>query len=195
MSTRRKLFYVFIFSWYVASNPTMDPTQYPILKESTAPGRKMVARQSGTDLDAFLRDVAYIESGENHKIVSSNNMLGKYQFYWPTAKMHLKKWDMENISKKEFLNRPDLQDSVMLANLQFNQNILEKYIKKYANQTIDGIRITRSGILAAAQFGPGKVIRFFESETNRGLCDGNGVHVGTYMELFSNYKLPKKFEI
>lgn len=195
MSKRRKLFYVFIFWASVTGGPTLDSLRFPMEKESTTPGRKMMMRQTGTDLDAFLRDVAFIESGENHEIVSRYNMLGKYQFSWPTAKQHLKKWNLDTISKKDFLNRPDLQDSVMFANLDHNQKILDPYIKKYANQTIHGIQITRSGILAAAQFGPGKVIEFFEGVSKHGLYDGNGVHVGTYMQLFSNYRLPRRFAV
>ena len=193
MSKRRKLICIFVLCSYALTNGTLDYLKYPVTKESTVKGRKMYLKQTGTDLEAFLRDVSWIESGENHLSVSKYNMLGKYQFYWPTAKSHLKKWDLDYISKKEFLSRPELQDSVMLANLACNQNTLKYYIEKYSNQTINGVRVTRSGILAAAQFGPGKVINFFENKGS--MYDGNGVHVGTYMQLFAGYKLPKEFRI
>jgi len=193
--SRKRLILLFLL-WSVSlSNPTVDFVRVPVVKESTIDGKKMVLKQTGTDLEAFLRDVSWIESGENHTIISKFKMLGKYQFYWPTAKHHLKKWALDTITKQEFLSRPHLQDSVMISNLALNQEILKDVITKYCDQTINGVRVTRSGILAAAQFGPGKVIEFFEGGSKHGLYDGNGVHVGTYMQLFANYKLPKRFEI
>jgi len=192
---RKRLILILLLWSFSLSNPTIDYLRFPAVKESTVDGRKMVLKQTGTDLEAFLRDVSWIESGEDHTITSRFKMLGKYQFYWPTAKHHLKKWDLDTISKQEFLSRPQLQDSVMLSNLALNQEILSDVIKKYSNQTINGVKVTRSGILAAAQFGPGKVIEFFEGGNKHGLYDGNGVHVGTYMQLFANYRLPKRFEI
>jgi len=152
-------------------------------------------KKSGTDLKAFLRDISYVESKGKHKTVSKNKMLGKYQFKWSTAKQHLKKWKMHKISEKQFLNRPTLQDSVMLANMKMNEKILKRYIKKYNNKTVHGIKITRAGILAGAQFGAGPVIEFFDRKGKYPLKDGNGVHVSYYMKKFSNYKLPKKIKI
>lgn len=152
-------------------------------------------RKSGSDLKAFLRDMSYVESGGKHKTVSKRKMLGKYQFKWSTARYHLKKWKMHKVTQKEFLSRPSLQDSVMLANMKLNERILAKYIKKYENKTVYGVKITKAGILAGAQFGPGTVIEFFDRKGKYSLKDGNGVHVKSYMKTFSKYKLPKKIKI
>lgn len=122
-------------------------------------------------------------------------MLGKYQFKWSTARQHLRKWKMHKVSQKQFLNRPTLQDSVMLANMKYNELILKDYIKKYDNKTVFGVKITRAGILAGAQFGPGTVKEFFDRTGKHPLRDGNGVHVSYYMKKFSKYKLPKKIKI
>jgi flagellar basal body rod protein FlgB len=83
----------------------------------------------------------------------------------------------------------------MLANLKFNELILKDYIERYNNKTVYGIKITRAGILAGAQFGPGMVMEFFDRTGKRPLRDGNGVHIGYYMKKFSKYKLPKKIKI
>lgn len=152
-------------------------------------------KKTGSDLKAFLRDISYVESKGNHKIISKHRMLGKYQFKWSTARQHLKKWKLNRVSQKQFLNRPSLQDSVMMANMKMNEEILKEYIKKYDNKTVFGVKITRAGILAGAQFGPGTVMEFFDRKGKYSLKDGNGVHVGYYMKRFSKYKLPKKIKI
>jgi len=157
--------------------------------------KKVKIKRTGNDLNAFLYDLGNMESKNNYEIISKNNMLGRYQFSWSTAKVHLKKWDLDTISKKEFLSRPSLQDSVMISNLALNEKILEKYIKKYKGKMIEGVYITRSGKLAAAQFGHGKVIEFFKRDGRHSLVDGNGVHVRSYLEGFKSYKLPKTLEL
>lgn len=165
------------------------------------PGKKSVShkkvsiKRTGNDLNAFLFDLGEIESKNDYEVVSKNNMLGRYQFSWNTAKVHLKKWNLDTISKKEFLSRPSLQDSVMISNLALNEKILKKYINKYKGKMFEGVYITRSGILAAAQFGPGKVIEFFKRDGRQSLVDGNGVHVKSYLEGFKSYKLPKTLEL
>lgn len=152
-------------------------------------------KRSGSDLKSFLKDISYMESKGNHKVISKNKMLGKYQFKWSTARHHLKKMKMGKVTQQQFLARPSLQDSVMIANMKYNERILKKYIKKYDNKTVHGVKITRAGILAGAQFGAGPVIEFFDRKGKYSLTDGNGVHVSYYMKKFSKYKLPKKIKI
>lgn len=176
---------------------------YSAIACSDAPKKRVTSKKeimpeykkTGVDLKAFLRDISYVESKGNHRVRSKRNMLGKYQFKWSTVQIHLKKWKMNRTTQREFLSRPSLQDSVMLANMQLNEKILKRFIKRYENKTVDGIKITKAGILAGAQFGPGTVIEFFKREGKYKLRDSNGVHVKSYMKHFSKYKLPKKIKI
>lgn len=156
---------------------------------------KVTIHKSGTNLDAFLSDLAAVESSDDYSSISAHNMLGRYQFDWRTATLHLKKWGLDTITQSEFLNRPSLQDSVMRSNLALNEKILDKYIKRFSGTIVDGVLITRSGLLAAAQFGPGKVIEFFKREGKFTLCDANGVHIKSYINGFKSYKLPKHLDV
>lgn len=141
-------------------------------------------------LKPFMYAIGEFESGMTYDTISKNGMLGAYQFSWSTALIHLRKWKMDTISKNYFLNHPTLQDSVMIENIKLNNKILHKYIKKYDGHIVYGIKITKSGVLAAAQFGPGKVINFFNGCTGKdSICDGNGVPVMYYMNKFAGYQL------
>ena len=65
---------------------------------------------------------------------------------------------------------------------------LPKTIKQYHIDTINGIDITDSGILAAAHLaGPGNVKKFFRKGYE--FKDGNGTKMTSYLQRFSNYKL------
>ena len=136
----------------------------------------------------FLHKIALIESNDDFSKVSKNGMLGKYQFKWSTALIHLKKLGL-NITRQEFLNNYIIQNRVMMMNLKLNEKILHKYIVKYSNKIIDGVLITKAGILAGSQFGVGRVIEFFDKKGKFDLYDANGVHIKEYMRLFSKIQL------
>ena len=76
----------------------------------------------------------------------------------------------------------------MLVLLQKNKRTLRKEIKKYVGQTINGVYITESGLLAAAHFaGAGNVRRFFRKGYE--FEDGNGTKMTSYMIKFADYNL------
>lgn len=131
----------------------------------------------------FLDAIGYQESRNRYDIVNRFGYMGKYQFGQRTLR-HLK----IKVTKKEFLNSPELQEEAMIKLLQANQRSLKKYIEKYADTWHDGMFITESGILAAAHLGgAGSVKKYFKRGVVR--SDGNGMKITTYMEKFSNYEL------
>jgi hypothetical protein len=72
--------------------------------------------------------------------------------------------------------------------LRSNYKNLKKYIEKYDGKKLHGIKVTKSGILAAAHLGgAGNVRKWFR----RGIefKDGNGTRITSYMRLFSDYNL------
>ena len=76
----------------------------------------------------------------------------------------------------------------MYALLSHNKRILRRQIEKYHGQTIHGIYITESGILAAAHLaGAGNVKKFFRKGYE--FKDGNGTKMTSYLILFADYDL------
>ena len=132
----------------------------------------------------FLDAIGFRESSNNYKAVNQFGYLGKYQF----GRKTLNAIGFENISNREFLANPSIQEEAMFVLLKRNKHTLRREIKKYVGKTINGIYITESGILAAAHLGgAGNVKRFFRNGKN--FADGNGTKMTSYMKQFANYEL------
>jgi hypothetical protein len=131
----------------------------------------------------FLKAIGHKESGNNYSIVNSYGYMGRYQFGASTLKGLGYK-----VSKEEFLNSPKLQEEAMQALLEHNRKKLRRQIDKYCGQTVNGVYITESGILAAAHLaGQGNVKKFFRKGYE--FKDGYGTTMTSYMEKFSGYQL------
>ena len=135
------------------------------------------------ELNRFLNDIGHRESGNRYDITNTWGYMGRYQF----GKATLKGLGY-NVTKKEFLNNPQLQDSAMISLLNHNKEKLQSYIDIYDGKTINGMEITESGILAAAHLGgQGSVKRYFRN--GKVFRDGNGTKITSYMKQFSGYDI------
>ena len=136
------------------------------------------------DHNKFLDDIGFRESSNNYKAVNQFGYLGKYQF----GRKTLNSLGFENVSNREFLENESIQEEAMYALLNHNKRILRRQIQKYHGETIHGVYITESGILAAAHLaGAGNVRKFFRKGYE--FKDGNGTKMTSYMTLFSGYNL------
>ena len=132
----------------------------------------------------FLTAIGFRESSGNYKAVNRFGYLGKYQF----GRKTLNEIGFNNVSNREFLASPKLQEQAMLILLKKNKHTLRKEIKKYSGKVVHGVYITESGLLAAAHLGgAGNVRKFFRKGYN--FADGNGTKITSYMKQFANYKL------
>ena len=135
------------------------------------------------ELNRFLTDIGFRESGNRYDITNTWGYMGKYQF----GKATLKGLGFK-VTRKEFLNNPQLQEEAMMALLLHNKEKLQKYIDVFDGQTINGMYISESGILAAAHLGgQGSVKKYFKN--GRVFKDAYGTKITSYMELFSGYDI------
>ena len=133
---------------------------------------------------SFLNDIGLRESTNNYKAVNKFGYLGKYQF----GRKTLNSIGFKNITNRQFLSEPKIQEEAMLVLLKKNKRTLRREIKKYVGKTIGGIYVTESGILAAAHLGgAGNVRKFFRN--GKDFKDGLGTSITSYMALFSGYHL------
>ena len=140
-----------------------------------------------TQVEKFMSRVARIESGGNAQAKNQFGMMGKYQFSPSTVRTL-----GFRLTERQFLNNPEIQDSVMLAYMKANHQELDVLIKKYDGKMFKGIRVTRAGILAGAHFaGTTGVINYFRSTDQKGTSDANGTTLRYYMAQFSNFTLPE----
>ena len=179
--------FVMAFTMYSREEvePIEEPPSRPLaLIETTpkieAPKVELIIKNHSK----FLEDLGMRESSGNYKAVNQFGYLGKYQF----GRKTLNALGFDKVSNREFLANSSIQEEAMFALLLHNKRILRRQIEKYHGQTINGIYITESGILAAAHLaGPGNVKKFFRKGYE--FHDGNGTKMTSYMIKFSNYKL------
>ena len=138
------------------------------------------------ELQNFLDALGFRESGNRYHITNKWGYMGKYQFGRSTLKgLGFK------VTKEEFLNNPQLQEEAMMALLLHNKEKLQKYIDVFDGQTVNGMYISESGILAAAHLGgQGSVKRYFKN--GKVFKDGNGTKITSYMNKFSGYEIKLK---
>jgi hypothetical protein len=92
------------------------------------------------------------------------------------------------VSKKEFLNSPELQERAMMDLLLSNKKSLGYRMEKWEGRRINGVKITESGILAAAHLaGVGNLINYMENGVE--FKDGNGTSIVKYLTKFSGYNI------
>ena len=148
--------------------------------------RLRIEKHHEDELQRFLHDVGFRESSNNYTVTNKWGYMGKYQF----GKSTLKGLGFK-VTKKEFLSNPQLQEEAMMALLLHNKEKLQKYIDVFDGQTVNGMLITESGILAAAHLGgQGSVKRYFKN--GKVFRDGNGTKITSYMNKFSGYEIKLK---
>ncbi|TMM28621.1 peptidoglycan-binding protein LysM [Polaribacter aestuariivivens] len=136
------------------------------------------------DFVAFKEAVAFKESQGKYATVNTLGYLGKYQF----GRTTLHRFNIYNT--EEFLANPELQEKAFVALCKVNKWILRKDIKRSVGKTMNGIKITESGILAAAHLsGAGNVKKFLRSNGTERFSDAYGASIQSYLKKFANYNV------
>jgi len=130
----------------------------------------------------FKEALGFKESRGDYRIVNQFGYLGKYQFAQTTLHM-IGVYNTEN-----FINDTSLQESAFEAYTSRNKWILRRDIKRYRGKYIGGVKVTESGILAAAHLaGAGNVKKFLRSGGTIGFNDAFGTSIKYYLKKFSGY--------
>jgi hypothetical protein len=131
----------------------------------------------------FKEAVAHKESQGKYGKVNTLGYLGKYQFGMETLK---------SIGIKDsvsFMNSPKLQEKAFVVLLSKNKYELQEYINYFEGKVVDGVKITESGILAAAHLGgTGSIKRFLNSNGERKCKDEYGTSVKSYLRDFGGFE-------
>lgn len=136
----------------------------------------------GKSYIAFKEAIGFKESQGKYHVVNPFGYMGKYQF----SKHTLELMGFKDLSN--FLEDSHQQEKAFYAYTSYNKWVLRNDIKRYVGKTIAGVKITESGILAAAHLaGPGNVKKFLRSSGSADFSDANGATVRYYMKKFSGY--------
>lgn len=136
----------------------------------------------GKSYIGFKEALGFKESRGRYQIVNPYGYLGKYQFSRSTLKM----MGFKNIDC--FLGNTEQQEAAFNAYISFNKWVLRNEIARYVGKTIGGVKVTESGILAAAHLaGAGNVKKFLITNGSADFSDANGATVRYYLKMFSGY--------
>jgi hypothetical protein len=137
---------------------------------------------TGKSYIGFKQAVAIKESQGLYKLVNPFGYMGKYQFGRSTLRA------LGITNTKAFLNNPALQERAFKALLCKNKWELRKEIERYDGQVIKGVKITESGLLAAAHLaGANSVKNFLKTNGRKGFRDGFGTSLKSYIRKFGGY--------
>lgn len=171
---------VFISSNYItdsSSNSDKSELSDTILPEIPEPAIEFKSHSK------FLSALGHYESGNNYQVINKWGYLGKYQFSPSTLKSLGYK-----VTKEEFLTSPEIQEAAMYSLLKANKRSLRRFIRKYEGKVLHGVKVTESGVLAAAHLGgAGNVKNWFRSGED--FEDRLGTSITHYMKTFSDYSL------
>jgi len=136
----------------------------------------------GKSYVGFKEAIGFKESRGRYQTVNPYGYLGKYQFSESTLKM----MGFNNI--ENFLKNTKQQEAAFAAYVSFNKWVLRNDIDRFVGETIGGVEVTESGLLAAAHLaGPGNVKKYLRSNGSRDASDANGASVRYYLKKFSGY--------
>jgi hypothetical protein len=188
------IFILMSFGFNSASNKIMEvpftlkvnePTAVVFPKNKTIFNPVMVAPPFlGSSYIGFKEALAFKESQGDYFTINALGYLGKYQFGIGTLQL------MGVYNATRFINDPMLQERAFHTNIARNKWILRRDIKRFNGKQIGGVKVTESGILAAAHLaGAGNVKKFLRSLGEHNVSDEFGTSIANYMRKFSGYDI------
>ncbi|MBE9489297.1 MAG: peptidoglycan-binding protein LysM [Bacteroidetes bacterium] len=130
----------------------------------------------------FKEALGFKESSGDYFIINKYGYLGKYQFGKNTLKL------IGIYDASSFIYDSHLQEKAFSANTSRNKWILRRDINNYVGRYVGGIKITESGILAAAHLaGAGNVKKYLRSGGTITFNDAFGTSIKYYLKKFSGY--------
>lgn len=135
----------------------------------------------------FMEAIGMRESSDRYHI-SRGQYWGRYQMG------NLARIDLNmNVNRNYFLSNTKLQDEAFIRYLEINRRYLGSYLD-YVGETINGVEITESGLLAASHLvGAQGVKRMLRSRGTFIPRDGNNTSALEYLSEFGNYDI--RFDI
>ena len=169
------------YDWFHLDANNFTSYSLPSLRQNDYINRKVPF--TGKFFIGYKEAIAFKESQGKYKKINEIGYMGKYQFGIETLKT------IGIFDSLSFLNSPKMQEKAFIALLAKNKWDLKNEIAEYEGDIVGGVRVTESGILAAAHLGGvGSVKRFLKSNGAKKCRDQNGASVKSYMKDFGGYE-------
>jgi len=145
-------------------------------------------------LELFINYLGYKESRNDWTIINTINCFGEWQFTHSTLEyLGYGYITPENFKRDPSIFPRELQLKVLKILIEVNELSIEQY-DDVIGDTINGIPITKSGLLAAAHLGGvGGIKLFIMSNGNIDKEDAYGTKISDYIKEFCVYDLSRKY--
>lgn len=201
MAKKIMLFLVIFFisvAWCnnTATNNQLQAINFDtVFMEDSLAGKLCVVRETekkfSEELEAFIFELSMSEGSGNPDTINTIGYIGTFSF----GRAALKEVGYGHITLKDFKENPKIfpledQKDAVVKLLKINHNRLRVEINSYEGKVIDGITITKSGLLAAAHLaGPGGVKSYLRSNGEYNPSDLYGTKLSSYLENFKGYNI------
>lgn len=141
----------------------------------------------------YIDTIGFRESSGDWTKINQLGYIGKYQFGGLALEdvgLDKTKLNSKNFKKNPLIWSEKEQDHAMIKLLRNNVKYLGNYLTEYTGKTINGIELTKSGLLAASHLvGAKKVKKYLKSNGKYIPKDGNNTSVEEYLKMFSGFKI------
>ena len=182
------LTYIFISISRIVTAPGID---FHLKAKILIAGTEYVdMRYHEAEFSRFIKDLGRRESGNNWLCINIIGCFGEWQF----AESTVQYLGFKNVTLKKFKKNPDifppeLQRKVLESLIKVNLVLLKDY-EHYIGDTIDGVKITKSGLIAASHLGGAQSVKLFLASKGRiDKEDVLGTPVFDYIRRFHDYDL------
>jgi hypothetical protein len=182
------LVYLFLFITLTVSSPTTDfQMRFSKIRKALV---YIEMKHHESEFTRFINDLGHNESLNNWLCINRIGCFGEWQF----AESTLHCLGYKTITLKKFRKNPEifpreLQRNALESLIKVNLSLLKDY-DHFIGDTIRGVIVTKSGLIAAAHLGgAGSTKRFLKSNGIVNSKDALGTSIRDYMRKFRNYDL------
>jgi hypothetical protein len=143
-----------------------------------------------SEFSRFINDLGRKESGNNWLCINRIGCFGEWQF----SERTLRYLGYKKITLRKFKANPEifpreLQKGALIALIKVNQFYLKDF-QHFIGDSIKGITITKSGMIAASHLGgAGSLKKYLRSDGRINNKDILGTSIADYLTKFSSYDL------
>lgn len=179
---------LFMCLFQFVSAPTKDFTLRTLMIRNAI--KYLENRHHELEFIRFINDLGRRESGNNWQCVNCIGCFGEWQFAESTVQF----LGFKNVTLKKFKANPyifprELQWKVLESLIKVNLVLMKDY-EHFIGDTIKGVPVTKSGMIAAAHLGGARSVKLFLTSDGRlDKKDILGTAVSNYMKRFGFYDL------
>lgn len=190
-SANMKILYLTLFFMCLASGASAPTKGYALRRMMIVDATRMWERKyHASEFERFIDDLGKRESGNNWLSVNCIGCFGEWQFKESTVQyLGFKQVTLKKFKKNPEIFPPALQRSALESLIKVNMALLKDY-ERYIGLTINGVTVTKSGMIAAAHLGGARSVRLFLTSGGRlDKKDTLGTAISNYMKKFSFYDI------